>query len=226
MYPVLFTAASLATLAMARTDLVGCTSTDVSSPAGASLAWYVPGTGELCDFLDCGGGAGAPRYDVPGCPMYTGTASYSPSYMPGWGSATAAPAAASSAWAAHSSGAWGDHSGAWGDHSSTWAETTAMPTGYSHSSAWVEHSSSWAESSSSWSSSETPKSSWSSSSSWSTSMAPVMTTGYSAPTMSQNGTMASATPSAPLQQVGAAGNTRVAFAGAAIAAFGVAVIAL
>ncbi|EME79194.1 uncharacterized protein MYCFIDRAFT_212158 [Pseudocercospora fijiensis CIRAD86] len=214
MYRVVFAAASLATLAMARTDLVGCTSTDVSSPAGASLAWYVPGTGELCDFLDCGGGAGAPRYDVPGCPMYTGTASYSPSYMPGWGSATAAPAAASSAWAAHSSGAWGDHS-------STWAETTAMPTGYSHSS-------SWAESSSSWSSSESPESSWSSSSSsWSTSMvAPVLTTGYSTPTMSSNGTMASATPSAPLQQVGSAGNTRVWFGGAAIAVFAAAVVAL
>lgn len=74
----------LSSPASARTDLSGCTTTDVSSPAGASVAWYVPGTGERCDFLDCGGGAGAPLYDVPGCPMYTGMATYSPSYLPGF----------------------------------------------------------------------------------------------------------------------------------------------
>lgn len=85
MYRVIFTAASLATLALARTDLTGCTSTDVSSPAGASIAWYVPGTGELCDFLDCGGGRAPPKTTVPGCPLYSGTATYSPSYLPGYG---------------------------------------------------------------------------------------------------------------------------------------------
>ncbi|KAI7277436.1 hypothetical protein KC345_g6598 [Hortaea werneckii] len=89
--------ATFATLALARTDLVGCTSTDVSSPAGASYAWYVPGTGELCDPLDCGGGRAPPKYDVPGCPQYTGTESYSPSYLPGYGSATAAPASTTAA---------------------------------------------------------------------------------------------------------------------------------
>lgn len=66
---------------LARTDLTGCTSTSISSPAGASIAWYVPETGEVCDFLDCGGGRAPPKTTVPGCPLYSGTASYSPSYL-------------------------------------------------------------------------------------------------------------------------------------------------
>lgn len=95
--------ASLASVVLARTDLTGCTSTDVSSPAGASIAYYVPGTGELCDFLDCGGGRAPPKYSVPGCPQYTGTASYFPSYLPGYGSMTAAPSATSTTSQASSS---------------------------------------------------------------------------------------------------------------------------
>lgn len=80
------------TLTHAKTDLSGCTSTDVSSPAGASVAWYVPGTYELCDFLDCGGGRAPPKTTVPGCPQYSGTATYSPSYLAGYGpDATPAP---------------------------------------------------------------------------------------------------------------------------------------
>lgn len=66
---------------LARTDLTGCTSTSVSSPTGASIAWYVPETGEVCDFLDCGGGRAPPKTTVPGCPLYSGTASYSPLYL-------------------------------------------------------------------------------------------------------------------------------------------------
>lgn len=66
---------------LAHTDLTGCTSTSVSSPAGASIAWYVPETGEVCDFLDCGGGRAPPKTTVPGCPLYSGTASYSPLYL-------------------------------------------------------------------------------------------------------------------------------------------------
>lgn len=85
-------AATFATLALARTDLEGCTRTDVSSPAGASYAWYVPGTGELCEFLDCGGGRAPPKTTVPGCAAYVGTETYSPSYLAGYqASATAAP---------------------------------------------------------------------------------------------------------------------------------------
>ncbi|KAH0370403.1 hypothetical protein KCU65_g2447, partial [Aureobasidium melanogenum] len=79
--PVLFFSA----LAHARTDLTGCTTTDVSSPAGASYAWIVPGTGELCDFLDCGGGRAPPKTTVQGCPAYVGTETYKPSFLAGFG---------------------------------------------------------------------------------------------------------------------------------------------
>jgi hypothetical protein len=85
-------AATFATMALARTDLEGCTRTDVSSPAGASYAWYVPGTGEVCEILDCGGGRAPPKTTVPGCAAYVGTETYSPSYLAGYqASATAAP---------------------------------------------------------------------------------------------------------------------------------------
>lgn len=84
--------AAFATLALARTDLEGCTRTDISSPAGASYAWIVPGTGELCDMLDCGGGRAPPKTTVPGCPQYSGTETYSPSYLAGYqASETSAP---------------------------------------------------------------------------------------------------------------------------------------
>lgn len=85
MYRFIFTAASLATLALAKTDIAGCTSSDVSSPAGASMIYYVPGTGEICEFLDCGGGRAPPKTTVPGCPQYSGTETYSPSFLPGYG---------------------------------------------------------------------------------------------------------------------------------------------
>ncbi|KAL7895308.1 hypothetical protein HDV63DRAFT_360442 [Trichoderma sp. SZMC 28014] len=79
----------LAASVMAKTDLAGCTYTDtVVQPSGlpgydayASRIWYVPGTGELCDILDCGGGMAPPKTNVPGCPLYSGTATYSPSYL-------------------------------------------------------------------------------------------------------------------------------------------------
>ncbi|RFU73286.1 hypothetical protein TARUN_8957 [Trichoderma arundinaceum] len=79
----------LAASAFGKTDLAGCTYTDtIVQPSGlpayeayASRIWYVPGTGELCDFLDCGGGRAPPKTNVPGCPLYSGTATYSPSYL-------------------------------------------------------------------------------------------------------------------------------------------------
>lgn len=85
---------------LARTDLTGCT----SSVDGASLIWYVPGTGELCEFIDCGGGRAAPITTKPGCAGYSGTATVTPSFLPGFGgdavasetSTESAPAAASS----------------------------------------------------------------------------------------------------------------------------------
>lgn len=81
LYPLLLLIFTTTQVVLARTDLTGCTSTSVSSPAGASIAWYVPETGEVCDFLDCGGGRAPPKTTVPGCPLYSGTASYSPLYL-------------------------------------------------------------------------------------------------------------------------------------------------
>jgi len=80
-----FLLAVLFKLCSARTDLSGCVSSTAISPAGASLIWYVPGTGETCEFLDCGGGRAPPKTTVPGCAAYSGTATYSPSYLPGYG---------------------------------------------------------------------------------------------------------------------------------------------
>ncbi|KAM3453625.1 hypothetical protein MY3296_003656 [Beauveria thailandica] len=79
-------ALSLASSAAARTDLAGCTYTDLvvkptQMAAYASRLWYVPDTGEVCAFLDCGGGRAPPKSTVPGCPLYTGTETYAPSYI-------------------------------------------------------------------------------------------------------------------------------------------------
>ena len=71
----------LAPLALAKTDLAGCTSTAI----GNALSYYVPGTGEVCSILDCGGGRAPPKTTVPGCAAYSGTAAYEPSYIAGWG---------------------------------------------------------------------------------------------------------------------------------------------
>jgi len=87
---VLFALATLATLAAAKTDLSGCTSSDVIAYGGASVLYYVPGTGEICSFLDCGGGTAPPKTTVPGCPLYSGTATYSPSFLPGFKDGSAA----------------------------------------------------------------------------------------------------------------------------------------
>ncbi|KAI1761948.1 hypothetical protein GGR53DRAFT_448034 [Hypoxylon sp. FL1150] len=95
---VLATATTLLLLAVpaaAKTDLSGCVSSETVAYGGASLIWYVPGSGEICAFLDCGGGMAPPKTTVPGCAAYSGTATYSPSYLPGYG-AEATSAAASS----------------------------------------------------------------------------------------------------------------------------------
>jgi len=75
---------AFAALVSARTDLSGCVSSETVAFRGASLLWYVPGSGEICDFLDCGGGRAPPKTTVPGCPLYSGTATYSPSYLAGF----------------------------------------------------------------------------------------------------------------------------------------------
>ncbi|KAK0709279.1 hypothetical protein B0T26DRAFT_678724 [Lasiosphaeria miniovina] len=86
--------------ALARTDLSGCVSTQVIfEQFAASLIWYVPGTGEICSFIDCGGGRAPPKTTVPGCAGYDGTATVTPSFLSGFpraaatGTATTAPGA-------------------------------------------------------------------------------------------------------------------------------------
>ncbi|ETS74704.1 hypothetical protein PFICI_13188 [Pestalotiopsis fici W106-1] len=83
----------------AKTDLSGCVSSETVAYGGASLVWYVPDTGEICEFLDCGGGRAPPKTTVPGCDAYAGTEAYTPSYLAGYGSyafPTSAAAAAGS----------------------------------------------------------------------------------------------------------------------------------
>lgn len=73
-------------LSVARTDISGCVSSATTNQwHEASMIWYVPGSGEICDFIDCGGGRAPPKTDQPGCPLYTGTATVTPSYLPGYG---------------------------------------------------------------------------------------------------------------------------------------------
>lgn len=65
--------------ASAKTDLAGCTSTQINN----QITWYVPETNEICSIISgCGGDrAGPPRQDIPGCAAYTGTATVTPSYL-------------------------------------------------------------------------------------------------------------------------------------------------
>ncbi|KAL4881569.1 hypothetical protein BJY04DRAFT_188363 [Aspergillus karnatakaensis] len=73
-------------LASAKTDIGGCISSATTNQwHEASMIWWVPDTGEICEFLDCGGGRAPPKTTVPGCPQYTGTATYEPRYMDGYG---------------------------------------------------------------------------------------------------------------------------------------------
>lgn len=84
-----FSIAALAMGVMAKTDLEGCTSSETVAFGGASMVYWDPTNGEICSFLDCGGGRAPPKTTVPGCAAYEGTATYTPDYLPGWGSATA-----------------------------------------------------------------------------------------------------------------------------------------
>jgi hypothetical protein len=88
---------TLAATVLAKTDLEGCTSSQTVAFGGASMIYWDPTNGEICSFLDCGGGRAPPKTTVPGCDGYKGTATYSPDFLPGWGSAsaTSAPSASS-----------------------------------------------------------------------------------------------------------------------------------
>ncbi|KAF6826688.1 siderophore biosynthesis protein [Colletotrichum plurivorum] len=82
---VLCLLATTATTILAASDLAGCTSFTSTIPAASgkpssaghksaheTVIWYRPGTWEICQDIDCGGGRAPPR-NVPGCPGYTGT---------------------------------------------------------------------------------------------------------------------------------------------------------
>ncbi|KAF9736989.1 hypothetical protein PMIN06_004125 [Paraphaeosphaeria minitans] len=94
MKTTLFSIAAFAAAALAKTDLEGCTSSQTVAFGGASMVYWDPANGEICSFLDCGGGRAPPKTTVPGCPQYEGTATYSPDFLPGWGEATATASAA------------------------------------------------------------------------------------------------------------------------------------
>ncbi|KJZ74623.1 hypothetical protein HIM_05973 [Hirsutella minnesotensis 3608] len=122
-------AASLAAAALARTDLQGCTHSDtVVKPTNggtpyASRIWYVPGSGEVCQMLDCGGGRAPPKTTVPGCPLYRGTETYMPSFI-NVKTPAAAPAGGSSSTNAPATPTPSTGSGS----SMTVMHTTAAPT--------------------------------------------------------------------------------------------------
>ncbi|KAI0420733.1 hypothetical protein F5X98DRAFT_16605 [Xylaria grammica] len=110
--------ALLAGLAAAKTDIGGCVSSQTVAYGGASLIWYVPDTGEICEFLDCGGGRAPPKTTVPGCPAYEGTATYSPSYLPGFGAVATSTSAEAAATATATKSSVSEHSSA-SEHSSS-----------------------------------------------------------------------------------------------------------
>ncbi|KAH8903635.1 hypothetical protein BR93DRAFT_931204 [Coniochaeta sp. PMI_546] len=90
--------------ALGRTDLEGCVSTEVIiQKYYASYIWYVPDTGEICSFLDCGGGRAPPKTTQPGCGGYKGTETLTPSYLPGFGAAKGTTTAAATTIAASQS---------------------------------------------------------------------------------------------------------------------------
>ncbi|QPH11191.1 hypothetical protein C2857_002846 [Epichloe festucae Fl1] len=83
---ILTVALCLGSSVLARTNLQGCTYYDsVIKPsqqaAYATRLWYVPDSGEVCKLLDCGGGRAPPKTTVPGCPLYEGTETHSPSFI-------------------------------------------------------------------------------------------------------------------------------------------------
>ncbi|KAK0744312.1 hypothetical protein B0T21DRAFT_407426 [Apiosordaria backusii] len=89
---------ALALGAAAKTDIAGCVSTEVpymtrDTLVYRSLLWYLPDTGEICEFLDCGGGRAPPKTTVPGCGSYEGTETYKPRFWTGFNAAPAATTA-------------------------------------------------------------------------------------------------------------------------------------
>ena len=95
----------LAAPVAAKTDIGGCVSSATRNQWGeASMIWYVPGTGEVCELLDCGGGRAPPKTNVPGCGNYKGTAEYQPTFLPGFGASGSDGAEATATETAKNSG--------------------------------------------------------------------------------------------------------------------------
>ena len=131
-----------ATAALAKTDIGGCVSSATVKYGGASLIWYVPDTGEICELLDCGGGRAPPKTTVPGCPQYEGTETYSPNFLPGFGAEATSTDANSAAATATSSGTSSDSDDSNTEIAPASTSTTAAETGSDASSDNVTSSSS------------------------------------------------------------------------------------
>lgn len=120
--------------ALARTDLSGCTtftSTVTINPTAheygnvyESLVYYDPDTLEICTVPDCGGGRAAPKTGVPGCPLYSGTATPTASFL----SADPLAPATTSSVAAETTSAASSSSGAGSSVSAAGSTTTAVVT--------------------------------------------------------------------------------------------------
>ncbi|KAI1770636.1 hypothetical protein F4818DRAFT_432172 [Hypoxylon cercidicola] len=112
--------------AAAKTNLSGCVSSETVAYGGASLIWYVPDSGEICAFLDCGGGRAPPKTTVPGCAAYSGTATYTPSFLPGFGAEATASATGQSP--AETSAAVASSTTAGADASSATTSALSLPS--------------------------------------------------------------------------------------------------
>ncbi|KLU85508.1 hypothetical protein MAPG_04531 [Magnaporthiopsis poae ATCC 64411] len=79
--PILLGAlAMLGGLVEGKTDLAGCTKYTTTVGNAASIVYFVPDTLEICTLLDCGGGRAPPK-SKPGCPLYQGTETVTPSFL-------------------------------------------------------------------------------------------------------------------------------------------------
>ncbi|KAE8557254.1 hypothetical protein TMatcc_004699 [Talaromyces marneffei ATCC 18224] len=75
---------ALSLFMLVATVFADCTTHSFTHCADGIVHWYDPNTGEVCDPLDCGGGRAPPKTNVPGCPLYTGTAVRTTSYLSCW----------------------------------------------------------------------------------------------------------------------------------------------
>ncbi|KAL8377197.1 hypothetical protein RB595_008058 [Gaeumannomyces hyphopodioides] len=72
--------AILGGLVEGKTDLAGCTKYTTTVGNVASIVWFIPDTLEVCTLIDCGGGRAPPK-SKPGCPLYQGPETVTPSFL-------------------------------------------------------------------------------------------------------------------------------------------------